>query len=553
MAGGEQHGGTSLRGADIVARALERVALRTVFTLSGNHIMPLFDAALDTGLELVHVRHEAAAVHMADAWARLTGRCGIALVTGGAGHTNAVAALCTAQAADAPLVLLSGHAALSELGRGAFQELRQADMAAPVTKAAWTAASAERLAVDIARAVRLAGSGRPGPVHLSLPIDLLEASVAETAVVWPAAEDFAPQVQPLSDVAADAVLAALAEAERPLILAGPMLCHVPAVALLARLGEALGVPALGMESPRGVNDPSLGAFAEVLRRADLILLLGKPHDFTIRFADPPFVDPGCRFVVIDPEPEIIGRAVREKGARCILTAVADAGRAAERLIARAGRGRHDSSAWGEEVGRATAYRPTEWGALKGSGGRLHPAELCRALQEVLEREPRAVLVCDGGEIGQWAQSLLTAQRRIINGVAGSIGAAIPFALAARAADPSAPVIAVMGDGSFGFHMAEFDTALRCHLPFVVVIGNDATWNAEYQIQLRSYGPERAHGCELLPTRYDRVVDALGGHGEFVESAAELGPALERALVSGKPACINVMIERVPAPVVRSQG
>jgi acetolactate synthase-1/2/3 large subunit len=143
-----------------------------------------------------------------------------------------------------------------------------------------------------------------------------------------------------------------------------------------------------------------------------------------------------------------------------------------------------------------------------------------------------------------------ATRRVINGVSGSIGSALPFAVAARLAEPAAPVIAVLGDGTFGFHMAEFDTAVRYGLPFVAVVGNDATWNAEHQIQLREYGPERTHGCELLPTRYDRVVEALGGHGEFVTAAADLGPAIERAIAAKLPACVNVMIERTPAPVIR---
>ena len=192
--------------------------------------------------------------------------------------------------------------------------------------------------------------------------------------------------------------------------------------------------------------------------------------------------------------------------------------------------------------------------VASAGGRcrleVHPVQLCRAIAPYLEQNPNAVLVCDGGEIGQWPQAVLAPERRIINGVAGSIGAAIPFAIAARLAEPAAPVIAVMGDGTFGFHMAEFDTAVRYSLPFVAVVGNDATWNAEYQIQLREYGADRAHGCELLPTRYDLVAAALGGHGELVTAAQELAPALERAIASGKPACVNVMIERVPAPILR---
>ena len=166
-----------IRGADIIARTLDAAGLTTIFTLSGNHIMPLFDAAIGTRLRLIHVRHEAAAVHMADAGARLTGQCGIVWVSGGAGFTNAAAALCTAQAGEAPLVLLSGHAGIKEVGRGAFQELRQAEMAEPVTKASWVVRSAATLGIELAEAVRIARSGRPGPVHLSLPFDLLEERV----------------------------------------------------------------------------------------------------------------------------------------------------------------------------------------------------------------------------------------------------------------------------------------------------------------------------------------------------------------------------------------
>src|SRR3954451_19504606 len=164
-----------LRGADLLARSLAAAGTKHLFALSGNHVMPVFDAALDAGLRLIHVRHEAAAVHMADAWGRLTGEPGIALVTGGPGHANAVSALYTALCSESPLVLISGHAPLNELGKGAFQEMRQADVAAPLCKASWTAQSAETLGADVARAIRVARSGRPGPVHLSVPSDVLDA------------------------------------------------------------------------------------------------------------------------------------------------------------------------------------------------------------------------------------------------------------------------------------------------------------------------------------------------------------------------------------------
>src|SRR5258705_3925179 len=211
----------ALRGADIVARSLERLGCERIFTLSGNHIMSLFDAALETKIDLVHVRHEAAAVHMADAWGRLTGEPGIAMVTGGPGHANAVGALYTALGAESPMVLLSGHAATWEIGRGGFQEIRQAEMAAPVTKASWTASSAAGLGRDIGEAVRIATSGRPGPVHVSLPSDLLDERVEPDTIVWP--ESANPVGPALAESAADAVLAAIAGAERPLSLAGPLL------------------------------------------------------------------------------------------------------------------------------------------------------------------------------------------------------------------------------------------------------------------------------------------------------------------------------------------
>jgi acetolactate synthase I/II/III large subunit len=542
---------SQIRGADIVARTLDAAGLTTVFTLSGNHIMPLFDAAIGTRLRLIHVRHEAAAVHMADAWGRLTGQCGIVWVSGGAGFTNAAAALCTAQAGESPLVLLSGHAGLQEVGRGAFQELRQADMAEPVTKASRVARSAATLGTELAEAVRIAQSGRPGPVHLSLPFDLLEEKVADAPALWPGAVDFEPQPQPLAAEATSAIAAALKRASRPLILVGPHLCHSGDVALLEQLEAALGIPVAPMESPRGINDPRLGAFAEVLRQADLIVLLGKAHDFTLRFADAPFVDAACRFIAIDADAAMIERAKREKGERLAFSAIADAKPAANALIAGAPGAKHTNAAWLREVRAAIAHRPPAWESQSArEPGKLHPVELCRALRSVFAQHPDAVLVCDGGEIGQWPQAMLEPARRIINGPAGSIGSSIPFAIAARAADPNAPVIAVMGDGTFGFHMAEFDTAVRCNLPFVAVVGNDATWNAEHQIQLREYGPNRVHGCDLLPSRYDLVAQALGGHGELVTRAADLPAALERALASGKPACVNVMIERVPAPVIR---
>ena len=537
-----------LRGADIVARTLDRAGMHQIFTLSGNHIMEIFDATIGTDINLTHVRQEGAAVLMAGAWGQLTGNVGIAMVTGGPGHTNAVAALCTPQASEMPMVLLSGHAPTSELGRGSFQELPQAEMAATVTKAAWMAESAHTVGHELALAIQIAASGRPGPVHLSLPSDVLEEMVDDAPDIWPEAGDFSPNTQPLSDVAADAAIAAMEAAERPIILVGPHLCTAPGRAAQRALEAKLGVPVVGMESPRGLNDPCLGAFAEELQKADLLVLLGKPLDFTLKFGDTPAVDADCQFVVIDPDIELIERASLSKGARLIHNAIADSMPAARTLTER---GRSVGNAeWCTAVHAAIEHRPDAWKEITGEEGALHALNFCRGVQSFLASHPSHVLIMDGGEIGQWSQANLDNERRITNGVAGSIGAATPFALAARVAEQNDPVLTIMGDGTFGFHMAEFDTAVRNDIPFVAVVGNDACWNAEHQIQIRDYGENRAHACELLPARYDQVVEAMGGYGEHVTRAEDVAGAIERAYASGKPACVNVMIQSVAAPIVR---
>jgi acetolactate synthase-1/2/3 large subunit len=539
----------SLRGADIVARSLARLGANRVFTLSGNHIMSVFDAAIEAKLDLVHVRHEAAAVHMADAWGRLTGQAGIAMVTGGPGHANAVGALYTALGAESPMVLLSGHAATWELGRGGFQEIRQADMAAPVSKASFTALSATTLGRDVGEAVRIATSGRPGPVHLSLPSDLLEERVESNAIVWP---DVRASARPaLTEAVADAALAAISSAARPIIFAGPQLSNVSGRALLSRLEAATNAPAVILESPRGIADATLGAFQDLTRRADLIVLLGKALDFTTRWASGQGFDPALRLISIDPEAALVERAVKEMDGRLVLGCIADTRAAAETLIARSATMTPREGGWLRQARAALDNRPAAWASIVSqTSGRLHPAQVFRALRPYVERDPDTVLICDGGEFAQWGQSMLPVRRRMINGVAGSIGSSLSFANAARLAEPKAPVFVVLGDGTIGFHLSEFETAVRRNLPFVAVLGNDALWNAESQIQLREYGKERMHGCDLMPARYDLAAAALGGHGEYVERAEDLAGAIERSLASGKPACVNVMIESIAAPVIR---
>lgn len=541
----------TMRGADVVVRTLAAHGVRTIFALSGNQIMPLFDALLDADIALIHVRHEAAAVHMAESWAQVTGEVGVALLTAGPGFANGLSALYTARASETPVLLLSGDAPMAEAGLGAFQQMAQSAAAAPFVKSTARVERPELLGAAIADAMMNALADRSGPVHLSLPFDVLNARL-ELGV-----EPGQPAARNDCGVTADAaaeVVARLGCSKRPLVLVGPQLCRHWWRDRLADLGQALSAPVIPMQSPRGLNDASLGAFAEVAGRTDTVVLLGKALDFALGFARPPGVAESASFIQVDPDADIIERSRRALGDRLAAAYCGNAAASIANLQSAAAKAapprRRD---WLDEVAAAVSCRPVQRsGPPSGEGEALHPLDICHAVQAVLDRSANPVLVCDGGEFGQWAQACLTAPRRIINGPAGGIGAAIPYAIAARLADPTATVVAMTGDGAVGFHLAEIDTAVRYNAPFIAVVGNDARWNAEYQIQLREYGAHRLHGCELLATAYGSVAEAFGGFGEAVRNASELGPALERAHASGMPACVDVRLAGQPAPKPRRQ-
>lgn len=531
-----------MRGADLVIETLLQAEVDTVFTLSGNQIMPLFDACIGKDIQLIHVRHEAAAVYMADAWAQLSSHLGVALVTAAPGFANCLTALYTARACDSPVLLLSGDSPTVQDGRGAFQELNQTAISATIAKYAHRCLDAAALGCDVAKAIQIARSGRPGPVHLALPYDMLNE---EPDDVKPVGEDaFSSAFIAPEAVHTMPVLQLLSSASRPIVLTGPQLITTRAGDVINRLATGLCAPVVPMESPRGLKDPMLGDFAQMLVRADLVVFLGKRVDFSVNFGKSPAFNADCKFAVIDAETEALDQARQNLGARLTTAIQADANAAAEALTRR-GTGQPDRLEWRQDVADAIASRLSEQRQSSLSGNRIHPSALCQAVQRVLEED--SILICDGGEFGQWTQACLSASTRLINGIGGAIGGILCYGIAAKLYRPQATVIALMGDGTAGFHLSEFDTAVRYGIPFIAIIGNDARWNAEHQIQLRDYGPGRLIGCELLATRYDLAVIGLGGYGEYVTDLLELDGAIERASNSGLPACINVEIEGLPAP------
>lgn len=546
MTGGVMTGAT---GAASVVKALKACGVRTIFSLSGNQIMPVFDACIDAGIRVVHVRHEAAAVYMADAWAQLTGEIGVAMLTAGPGLANGLAPLYAAKLAESPVLLLSGDSALAQDGRGAFQELDQLALTRPLVKQARRSRSVQALAGDVEALMAVALSGRPGPVHLAMPFDLLQARMAAPAAV--AGVPAAPRAQTCTQTDADRLMDGLRQACRPVILVGPGLSRSRCGDLLDRVGAATGAPVIPMESPRGLADPAGGVFADLIVQADLLVFVGKIVDFTLKFGDKSLFDPTARFMVLDPEQEAIDRAARSLGDRMVLAAQADGRHVLELL---AGHGfEHGRDDWLDRA-RASLAERTLAAAEPPAVDGLLPRRICQAVQQVLAAAPEPILICDGGEFGQWAQGYCSAPKRVINGMAGSIGGGICYAIAAKIACPEATVIALMGDGTAGFHLPEFETAAREHAPFIAVIGNDSKWNAEYLIQVREYGPDRVNGCTLTAdTRYELAAQALGGMGERVASLPALEDALARAVQAGRPACLNVEMHGLPAPAYAPNG
>ena len=540
-----------MNGAELLVDTLVRAGVRRIFSLSGNQIMPVYDACIGSGISIVHVRHESAAVHMADAWAQITGEIGVALVTAGPGFGNAVSALFSARHSESPVLLLSGDSPVEADGSGAFQEMPQVEITRPIVKSAWRPHGVEQLGHDTAAAIACARSGRPGPVHVALPFDVLNATAGDTGRVGPAELQRRPR--PLAGPFAEEIVARIARAKRPVVLTGPCMNRSRNGDRVAALETALRVPVVSMESPRGLRDPALGTFSDALARSDLLVMLGKPIDFAVGFARSPAVDAAAGLVVVDPENGAIDRAHRLADARVAVSARADADLAADAIVAAASEtaialpGASERT-WRGDVAGAIANRRV----VAEAEVHFHPRAVCEAVQSVLDAAAEPVLICDGGEFGQWAQALCTAPTRIINGLSGAIGGGLCHALAAKLARPEATVIAMMGDGTAGFHFTELDTAVREGAAFVTVIGNDFRWNAEHQIQLRDYGPDRLMGCELASSaRYDLAAAGFGCHGARVTDPADLDATLAGAIGSGMPACVNAEIDGVAAPAYLS--
>ena len=515
--------------------------VEVIFSLSGNQIMPLYDACIDSNIRIIHTRHEASAVYMAEAYAQMSGKIGVALVTAGPGLLNAVSALYSAARSESPVLLISGDAALSMDGRGGFQELDQISVTSPIVKHGLRPKTADGMITGVGACIAAACNGTPGPVHLALAFDVL-AGDADVEAAYPATP---PVPTGLADTDLATIIDALAHAERPLVITGPQANRTRQPDATAKLEAALGIPIICLESARGLSDSFYGDLGAALKAADLIIHLGKQADYSTGIHAADRISAETRLIsVLTPDQPAPNLAQSER--QITLLRAPHIPTAMTQLAAAAGTNfRTKSSAgWLQQL-TADITRRLPW--QDGADGR-HPARVTASLQGAIRDAENPILVADGGEFCQWVQAGCVTPRRLINGPSGAIGGGIAYAIGTSIACPDATVFLVMGDGTAGFYFAELNSAVRAGCKIVAMIGNDFRWNAEVQIQIDTYGPSRVYGCDLDDTAdYATAASGLGLLGQTVGPDDDLDDALSAAVAHDGPALLNVLIDGQPAP------
>jgi acetolactate synthase-1/2/3 large subunit len=533
----------TIDGGEMVARILEREGIREIFTLPGD-VDLILRAAESRGFRVIDTRHEQAAGHMADGWARVTGRPGVAAVTSGPGVTDIVTAVANAYVDAIPMLVLAGRSAIVEDETAAQQSLPQVEMMRPITKWAYTVPRPQRIAEFTAMALRQATTGRPGPVFLDIPDDVMKAQVEEEKVFFP--EEYRPKAPPAAQPEAIVrTVELLEQAERPVILAGGGVWFAQAADELREFAELTQIPVLTNSKARGCvpEDTPLG-FGDFVPLAagqpDVVLVLGARLGLFTGGRYLSLIPADAKVIQVDIEGEEIGRNRDVQ-----LGIVGDCREVLRQLLSHARQ--HpwpQRDAWLEVLGRTRQGRSQAFAAgLASTEPPVHPFRLATEVARFLPDD--AIIVADGGEAWDWMNSAAVVKRPghwLSHGYLGCLGVGPSFGMAAKLAHPDKPVLVTTGDGSVGLNLAEFHTAAKHNLPIVVVVFNDKAWGMCKHGQEMSRGKGQTVATELGLVHYEKAAEGLGAYGELVDKPADIAPALERAFKSGKPACLNVLVD-----------
>jgi len=512
-----------------------------MFYLMGGPMLETEAACIKLGIRAIDTRHEQAAALAAHAWTRVTRRPGVAMGCSGPGAINLATGVANAFTDCAPLVAIGGSSPRVYLGMEAFQEIDQVALMKPITK--WTERiyDAKRIPDVVDTAFRQATSGRPGPVYIDMPGDILGEKIEEEQLRY--LGPWKPAPRSLGDPnAVREAIALLAKAERPVVIAGSGVWWSDGAAALQAFVEATGIPFYTTPISRGLIAEDhelafLNARSKAFTEADVVLAVGTRFNWVIQFGRPPRFAADLKVIHVDINPTQLGhnrevdvpiagdaRAVLEQ-----LRAEAEGKIAPRRYAAWTGKLRTLDAEKGAEQDKAMSREETP----------IHPLRLCKEIRDFMRRD--GILVVDGQEIlnfGRQAIPTYVAGHRLNSGAFGTMGVGLPFGVGAKVAKPDAQVLVLHGDGSYGINAMEIDTAVRHKIPVVVVISNNGGWTADAPWTR----PLPKPGRNLGHTRYDRVAQELGAHGEFVEKPHDIRPALERAFASGKPAVVNVITD-----------
>jgi acetolactate synthase-1/2/3 large subunit len=541
-----------------VARALREHGVRTLFALTGGHVLPILDGCIDEDIRVVDARHEGAAVMMAEAYAYATRTPGVASVTAGPGFTNAVTGMANANHSGAPLVVLGGRTPLRTWKRGAIQDIDQLALARTCSKRATLCLAAERVEEYVADAFWHAAAPRAGVVYVELPTDVL-LSDAKDGPAW---EPGYPSRVPLPAPSQDAVqrlVALLADAQRPVVVCGSGAFWGRADEALAAFSEATNVPVTTVGPSRGLlpdaHPGCLGSLAHggvAVAVADVIVVLGSRFDGNLLFGGPPLFSPHQTVVQVDVLAGAFG-GNREPA----LAVLGDAGE-----VLRAVAAAWDAPPRAEWLATARGYADASRSAWNAESDEpvdgVHPGFLARAVSEVAHERGSTTLVCDGGDILTWAIAQFRAEQPgavLTTGTTlGTLGVGVPFAVGAKAARPDDTVICLAGDGAFGLSAMELDTAARHGLPIVVVVSNNGAWADVRHEQQAWFGDERLVGSGLGFTPYEKLAEMVGGYGVFVERPEDVRPAIEAAVDANTVAVVNVRTDpNVVSEILRGIG
>ena len=540
---------STVTGGELVVRTLEKAGVQRIFGLHGAHLETIFQSCRSHGIPVLDTRHEVAAGHAAEGYARATRKLGVAMVTAGPGFTNVITSMANAYLDRTPVLYLSGAAALRDAETNTLQAgIDQVSIARPITKWAHQITTVQQIPRLVAQAVRIATSGPTGPVLLDLPSDVLGAQIEEIAIPEPIAlSPIAP-----GNEAVTRALQLLREARRPVIMAGVGAWQSACERELREFAESAGIPVFSDFQAHGLlpSDHPLygGTFHKMAdltgaERPDVVLALGVRFGlFTLGSSDR-LVPSAAQIIHVEIDPKEIGR-LRDVA----LGVVADSREMLRALLASQQQW-PDHSDWNNRIRTLKRTRlETQTRETARSAPPIHPYQAVAALVDSIASN--TTVVADGAETYHWLNEVIRQTQPgsyITHGFLGAVGFGMGLALGAQSADPQRRVLCLVGDGAFGFTMAELDTMARHRLPIVVMIMNNRSWAASQHFQEIVSGAERVTGTRLSDARYHDVAASLGCHAQHVARIEDLRPALKAAFDSGKPACLNVEVDLAPLP------